>query len=153
MQLSFDQFVLDLGRREILRRGAAVPVTPKAFQLLEELVRKRPDAVSKHALHQSLWPDAFVVDGNLANLVSELREALGDDARHPRIIRTVQRFGYSFQAQTSLPAATSSAAAKIAYRLIWGDREIALADGENILGRDHDARVFVDDVSVSRHHA
>lgn len=153
MQLSFDQFVLDLGRREILRDGAAVPVTPKAFQLLEQLVRRRPDAVSKDALHQSLWPDAFVVDGNLANLVSELREALGDDARQPRIIRTVQRFGYSFQADTKSQPAALSAAAKIVYRLVWGAREIALADGENILGRDQDARVFVDDVSVSRHHA
>lgn len=154
MQLRFENVVLDLGRREIRRRDEAIPVTPKAFQLLELLVRKRPDAVSKDTLHQSLWPDAFVVDGNLANLVSELREALGDDARHPRMIRTVQRFGYAFQAEArGVPAEKPAGASALSYRLLWGEREIALAEGENLIGRDQDASVFVDDVSVSRHHA
>lgn len=154
MRLRFGDWVLDSGTRELLRRGEAVALSPKAFQLLELLVRQRPNAVSKEELHQGLWPDTFVADGNLANLVNELRATLGDDARHPSILRTVQRYGYAFQAGAeSLPEAGAPATTGVAYRLIWGDREIALVTGENLIGRDQNAVVWVDDVSVSRHHA
>jgi DNA-binding winged helix-turn-helix (wHTH) protein len=154
MRLRFGDCLLDSGTREVLRGGEAVGLSPKAFQLLELLVRQRPNALSKEELHQGLWPDTFVADGNLANLVNELRTALNDDARHPKIIRTVQRYGYAFQAGVeSLPEPGAPAAAGVAYRLIWGDREIALGQGENLIGRDQNAVVWVDDVSVSRHHA
>ena len=154
MRLRFGDCLLDSGTREVLRGGSAVALSPKAFQLLDLLLLRRPNALSKEELHQSLWPDTFVADGNLANLVNELRTALGDDARLPKIIRTVQRYGYAFQAGVeSVPEPGSHEAAGVAYRLIWGDREIALAAGENLIGRDQDAVVWVDDVSVSRHHA
>lgn len=154
MRLRFDDFVLDLGTRELLRGGAAVSVSPKAFQLLELLVRQRPNALSKDDLHRGLWPDSFVVDGNLANLVAELRKALGDDAQEPRFIRTVQRFGYAFPAGAqALPDARPRDTEGAAYRLLWGKREIALVDGENVMGRDQSAVVWLDDASVSRHHA
>ena len=39
------------------------------------------------------------------------------------------------------------------YRLIWGNREVALAPGENLFGRDEDAVVWIDDALVSRRHA
>jgi non-specific serine/threonine protein kinase len=48
-------------------------------------------------LQDRLWPGTFVVEKNLTNLVSEIREALGDDPVHPRFIRTVHRFGYAFR--------------------------------------------------------
>ena len=57
-----------------------------------------PKAVSKADIHSRLWPDIHVSEPNLGNLVVELRAALGDDARRPRIIRTVARFGYAFGA-------------------------------------------------------
>ena len=98
MQLRFEDCLLDSGTRELLRGGAAVALSPLAFRLLELLVQQRPNALSKEELNRSLWPDTYVADGNLANLVNELRTALKDDARHPRIIRTIQRYGYAFQA-------------------------------------------------------
>ena len=154
MRLGFGEFILDLGTRELLRGGQAVSVSPKAFQLLELLVRQRPNALSKEDLHRGLWPDSFVDDGNLANLVSELRTALGDDARNSRVIRTVQRFGYAFRAEVkSLPAPAARGKPGAAYRLVWGDREVALAEGENLIGRDEKASIWLDDVSISRHHA
>jgi len=94
-----------------------------------------------------------VVDGNLANLVSELREALGDSAHRPTIIRTVPRFGYAFVAETGAPVEHAAAGAATIYRLVWGDREVALKTGENLIGRDEDAVVWIDDFRVSRHHA
>jgi DNA-binding winged helix-turn-helix (wHTH) protein len=151
MQLRFEDCLLDSGTREVFRGERQVHLSPKAFQLLELLARSRPTAISKEEIHQRLWPGTFVADGNLANLVNEIREGLGDDARQPRIIRTVQRFGYAFEAKAeSLPAPREGG---VAYRLLWGDREIALAEGANLIGRDQDAVVWVDDVSVSRHHA
>jgi DNA-binding winged helix-turn-helix (wHTH) protein len=154
MRLRFGDCLLDSGTREVFRGGEAISLSPKAFQLLELLVHHRPNALSKQDLHQGLWPDTFVVDGNLANLVSELRTALGDDRRQPRIIRTVQRFGYAFQAEAEgLPTPRVREAGGVAYRLVWGDREIGLVEGENLIGRDQEAVVWLDDVSVSRHHA
>lgn len=151
MRLGFDDCVLDFDARELLRHGRTVPLPPKVFQLLETLVRARPKALSKTELHEALWPDTFVSDANLANLVADLREALGDDARDARIIRTVQRFGYAFQAEAN-PLGLSEASSS-AFRLIWGDREISLSEGENVLGRDRGAVAWIDVYSVSRQHA
>ena len=83
--------------RELLRDGHSVPLSPKAFDLLSILVADRPKAISKSDLQERLWPATFVVEKNLANLVSEIRDALGDDPSNPRFIRTVHRFGYAFR--------------------------------------------------------
>jgi len=157
MRLRFEGCVLDLATREVFRGGGQVHLSPKAYQLLELLAGTRPNAIAKEEIHQRLWPDTFVADGNLANLVNELRNGLGDDAREPRIIRTVPRFGYAFQASAAAEDGAEGAApgiaAGFAYRLVWGDREITLEAGENLVGRDQTVRVWVDDGSVSRHHA
>ena len=89
MRFSFEGCVFDTQARELVRAGKPVSISPKAFGLLEVLVQRRPGAVSKDELHKFLWPDTFVSDANLPNLVAELRSALGDTARSPRIIRTV----------------------------------------------------------------
>lgn len=150
MRLRFGDCVFDSGTREIIRGEKPVHVSPKAFALLAALIERRPKATSKDDLHKLLWPDTFVSDANLPNLVAELRESLGDDAHEPRIIRTVQRFGYAFRAETAGEAARPAAPA---FRLIWGDREIALHPGENVIGRDDAAALWIDDDLVSRRHA
>ena len=155
MRLLFGHCILDSGTREIFRKGKLVSVTPKAFRLLEILAERRPNAVSKEELHRVLWPDTFVTDANLPNLVVELRTALGDGARSQRILRTVPRFGYAFAANAV--AAHEKVAARTAFpfacRLLWGPREIALEPGENLIGRDQESVVWIDDASVSRRHA
>ena len=104
MRTAFAGCVFDSGTRQVTgRSGGALAISPKAFQLLEALILARPKAVSKEDLHALLWPNTFVEEANLPNLVAELRSRLGDDARNPRIIRTVQRFGYSFVAADEQP--------------------------------------------------
>jgi non-specific serine/threonine protein kinase len=98
---TFGDFVLDLDARELVRAGTPVSLSPKAFQLLGLLVQRHPRALSKTELQDLLWPGTFVVEKNLTNLVSEIREALGDDAATPRFIRTVHRFGYAFREMPS----------------------------------------------------
>ena len=97
MQVRYGTFVLDPETRELLRDGHRVSLSPKAFDLLSILVAHRPKAISKSDLQERLWPATFVVEKNLANLVSEIRDAIGDDPSRPRFIRTVHRFGYAFR--------------------------------------------------------
>src|SRR6476659_3117447 len=151
MRLRFGECVFDSDTRAVTRDGNAVALPPKVFQLLELLTVERPKAIAKTALHERLWPDTFVSDANLANLVADLREALGADARRPHIIRTVQRFGYAFQAE-ALPDADPARTPSV-FRLVWGDREISLVEGVNVLGRDREAVAWIDVYSVSRQHA
>lgn len=151
MRLRFADCVLDFDARELFRNGRVVPAPPKVFQLLETLVRARPKALSKSELHGQLWPDTFVSDANLANLVADLRQALGDDAKNPTIIRTVQRYGYAFQAEAQAEANVPRPPS--VFRLMWHGREISLSEGDNVLGRDHQAVAWIDVYSVSRHHA
>jgi DNA-binding winged helix-turn-helix (wHTH) protein len=154
MRLSVRDWVFDSDTREVIRAGNGVPFSPKAFALLELLIRRRPKAVSKAEIHEHLWPGTFVSPANLANLVVELRSGLGDDARHPKILRTVARFGYAFAADAARsPDRPSGRPAPFACRLLWGPREIALEEGENLIGRDRESVVWIDDASVSRRHA
>ncbi len=97
MRWTFGDFALDLDARELMRAGAPVSLSPKAFQLLGILVETCPRALSKTELQDRLWPGTFVVEKNLTNLVAEIREALGDDPAQSRYIRTIHRFGYSFR--------------------------------------------------------
>jgi DNA-binding winged helix-turn-helix (wHTH) protein len=155
MRLVFEDCIFDSDTRQVIRNGGIAPVSPKAFLLLELLIRNRPKAVSKEEIHEHLWPGIHVSPANLANLVTELRSGLGDDARDQRIIRTIQRFGYAFHAGAGASSGPERqpAAGSFACRLVWGPREIALNPGENLIGRDQKSVVWIDDESVSRRHA
>lgn len=101
MPIHFGNFALDLSTRELLAGAEPIHISPKAFQLLTILIQRRPDAISKKDLQDEIWPSTFVVETNLATLVAELREALVDDPRKPRFIRTVYGFGYAFCREAS----------------------------------------------------
>jgi DNA-binding winged helix-turn-helix (wHTH) protein len=156
VRISFGEFTLDTESREFFRDGQAVHISPKAFLLLEVLLERRPAAVPKPVLKDRLWPSSHVSEASLASLVAELRSALADDAREPRFIRTVHTYGYAFCGTTDAPppaAAASGQRDERICRLVWRDREITLADGENLLGRDRQAVVWIDSATVSRRHA
>jgi DNA-binding winged helix-turn-helix (wHTH) protein len=151
--LRFGDCVLDGGTRELFRGSEAVHLTPKAFRLLELLLERRPNAVSKEELMEALWPGTFVAEGNLARLVAELREAIGDDGGARPLIRTIHGFGYAFPADVRSGKARPRSESPFVFKIIWADREIALAEGENVLGRDPLSAACIDVASVSRHHA
>jgi DNA-binding winged helix-turn-helix (wHTH) protein len=155
MRVRFGSFVLDVGARQLERGGHRLHLTPKALSLLELLIERRPNAVSKTEIHDRLWPGTFVADVNLAVLIHDLRDALEDDPHKPVFLRTVTRFGYAFcglaRPEAEAPEWVSRSLHE--HRLIWGAREIALQPGDNLLGRTHDATIWVDHSSVSRRHA
>ena len=145
MRLRFDEFVFDSRLHRLSRDGQPVELSPKAYALLEILLEARPAAVSKEALYDRLWPKTFVEPGNLHNLISEIRSALGDDARSK--VRTIHGFGYAFGAEGSAATMLASFAVRI------GGELLPLHTGENIIGRDPGAAIIIDSPDVSRHHA
>jgi DNA-binding winged helix-turn-helix (wHTH) protein len=152
--MSFGPWTLDASRRQLLRGGAEVPLSPKAFDLLRLLAASHDRAFSKAELHQHLWPDTFVTDGNLTLLIAEIRRVLEDDAQQPRYVRTVQRFGYGFCADvTKSEAALSPLAPGRHGWVVWGERSVPLPEGPTVLGRAADADIRFDLPGVSRHHA
>lgn len=154
-RVEFGEFVLDFDTHQLRRGGVAVPLSPKAFQLLGLLVEHRPKAMSKSDLQERLWPGTFVVEKNLTNLVAEIRDALGDDASEPRFVRTVHRFGYAFQARPVAAgrAGVPAGAPHARFRLVWPNGRMALLDGVYVIGRDPDVELFFDFTSISRRHA
>jgi DNA-binding winged helix-turn-helix (wHTH) protein len=155
MRVRFGDCLLDSETRQLSVRGEPVHLSPKAFQFLELLLENRPRALSKSEIHERLWPGTFVSDGTLASLLVEVRSAIGDSARESRFVRTVHRFGYAFSGSAEELRGTVSAVGgrKSIYRLIWENRDIPLSFGENLLGRDEAATVWIDDALVSRRHA
>jgi DNA-binding winged helix-turn-helix (wHTH) protein len=151
MRVRFDDFICDSETKELLRQEQSIPLSPKAFQLLEILIENRPKALSKSELYGRLWPATFVVEANLSNLIGEIRRALDDDPRQPRYVRTVHRFGYAFSAGVVDLARSDTNG--IVCRLIWSGGSATLREGEHIVGRDAAAEVFLDSPSVSRRHA
>jgi DNA-binding winged helix-turn-helix (wHTH) protein len=154
MRVLFGECEFDSGRRVLLRHGGVVPLSPKAFQLLELLLDRRPEAVAKAELLERLWPETFVSDASLHNLVAEVRAALGDAPPAPRYIRTLPRYGYAFHGDARpAPAADRARPAASGNRLVQGRRDWLLSEGPNLVGRDRDCAIRVDSPTVSRRHA
>jgi DNA-binding winged helix-turn-helix (wHTH) protein len=155
MTFRFGSLTLDTESRALFREGRPVAISPKAFKLLQVLLEGRPRAIPKAELHQRLWPDTTVSDVNLPTLIAEIRNAIGDGARSPEFIRTVYGYGYAFHGPATTLRRDGSPASSTdrIFRLLWGQREVALSDGENILGRGTDSLVWIDAQSVSRRHA
>ena len=154
-QFGFGDFVYDEETREVRRGKTPLDLSPKALELLGQLLRNRPRAMSKAELRDALWPTTFVGDTSLARRVNELRAALGDDARDPRMIRTVYKFGYAFIGEATELAA-SPARVREPSSVCWlvsGANEIGLPDGESVIGRDPECTVRITSPRVSRRHA
>jgi hypothetical protein len=116
-------------------------------------VLDRPKVLAKAALQQRLWPETFVAEANLSNLVAEIREALGDEARAPVFVRTAHGYGYAFCGAAATTGRTETARKRHGCWLEWGRRRFPLAVGEHVIGRDPDLEVRLDHSTVSRRHA
>lgn len=91
--LEFGPFTLDGPGLRLLRDGAPVPLTPKAFDALARLLTVPGQVVTRAALVEDLWPDTFVEEANLTNTIWMVRRALGE---HADWLETVPRRGYRF---------------------------------------------------------
>ena len=156
MSTRFGRFVFDEEGRELRAGGRPVPLSPKAFELLALLLRSRPRALSKVELHDRLWPDTFVGETSLPRVVGEVRRALGDRTQQASYVRTVQRFGYAFVGAASEAAGGAgepAPAPQARCALMWGERMVPLAEGENLIGRGPECVLTIPSSLVSRQHA
>lgn len=155
MRACFDNFVFDTGTRRFSRAGAEVHLSPKAFQLLELLIERAPDAVSQEEVYDALWPDTVVNLANLHNLILQIRSALGEESRSR--IRTVYGYGFSFTGDLrneGTPAVRELSRFLLLVGLGPGTGlPQDLREGDNLIGRDEQADVRMLLPSVSRRHA
>jgi DNA-binding winged helix-turn-helix (wHTH) protein/predicted ATPase len=98
-QVPFDRFSLDLVNECIWRGSEPIKIRPKAFALLNFLLQRPGQLITKEELLSAVWPETFVSDAVLKVTIRELREALDDDPKSPRIIETAHRRGYRFIGQ------------------------------------------------------
>jgi pimeloyl-ACP methyl ester carboxylesterase/DNA-binding winged helix-turn-helix (wHTH) protein/class 3 adenylate cyclase len=98
-RISFDRFQLDLSTGRLIGQSGPIPLAPKALAVLEYLAARPGRLISTDELLGAIWPGVFLGGGALKVCVSEIRRALGDDARKPRIIETAHRRGYRFIAE------------------------------------------------------
>jgi DNA-binding winged helix-turn-helix (wHTH) protein len=95
----FGSFWLSPETRVLLRNGDVVPLPPKAVDTLLVLLKNAGQPVEREALIQTVWPDAFVEDNNLAHHISVLRKTLGNDDSGKAYIETIPKRGYRFVAE------------------------------------------------------
>ena len=92
----FGPYLLDGAKRRLLRAGEEVALTPKEFETLLVLARRRGELVGRDELLDAVWADTNVEPGNLSVHVSSLRKKLGEAGDGQEYIQTVPRRGYRF---------------------------------------------------------
>jgi predicted ATPase/DNA-binding winged helix-turn-helix (wHTH) protein len=108
----FGPFRLDTAQACLWRGDQLLPLAPKPLAVLAYLVAHAGEVVTKAALLDAVWPETVVSEGVLKTCMGQIRQVLGETARHPRYIATVHRRGYRFIAPvtqaTPAPPATVS---------------------------------------------
>jgi len=102
----FGDFILEGGRRRLLRRGSndVLALTGKAFDTLLYLVEHRGETLDKDTLLRVIWPGVIVEENSLTQGISMLRQVLGEAPGENRYIATVPRKGYRFVAEVTEPS-------------------------------------------------
>jgi TolB-like protein len=93
----FGTFEVNFSSRELRKHGMRIRMEEKPFQILELLLERAGQVVTRRALREKLWPDTVVVyEHGLNTALNKLRDLLGDSARSPRFVETLPRLGYRF---------------------------------------------------------
>ena len=96
MQFRFEDYALDIERRELRRGAQQIAVEPQVFDLLVYMVQNRERVVTKDDLLDAVWSGRFVSESNLTTRINAARKAVGDSGQEQRLIRTVARKGFRF---------------------------------------------------------
>jgi TolB-like protein len=108
----FEEYTLDIDRRELHRGAEVVSVAPQVFDLLDYLIRNRERVVSKDDLINAIWNGRSVSDAALTTRLNAARSAIGDSGHEQRLVKTLPRKGFRFvgpvlEAQGSAGAAVA----------------------------------------------
>jgi len=115
MLYRFGGFELDTTTVELRSADATVAVEPQVFALLALLVENRERLVSKEEIVEKVWDGRVVSDSAIASRIKSARQAIGDDGKAQRFIRTLHGQGFRFVADVraaQAPQASISPALK-----------------------------------------
>lgn len=111
----FGPYELRARTRELYKHGIRVKLRPQAFQVLQAMVERSGDVMTREELQRLLWPGQTFVDfeHGLNNSIRELRGVLSDSADEPRYIETLPKLGYRIIVPVSVdkPALVNTVAA------------------------------------------
>jgi DNA-binding winged helix-turn-helix (wHTH) protein/tetratricopeptide (TPR) repeat protein len=130
----FGPFVLDASAYRLVHDAAPVALSPRALDLLFLFASRPGVLLTKDGILAELWPDVAVTDNALTQVVSEVRQAIGDSPSTPRYLETVPRRGYRFVAtieRLESPAGPPTAGARPAEGV---RRTVGVADFVNVTG-------------------
>ncbi|MGE3711044.1 MAG: winged helix-turn-helix domain-containing tetratricopeptide repeat protein [Hyphomicrobiaceae bacterium] len=142
-RIAFGEYQFDRGAGQLWRGAEEIKLAPRASALLAALAERSTEVVTKQELIDRLWDGRAVGDDALTSCVLELRRALGDDPRKPRIVQTRHRLGYRLLLPVT-PVAGANPAAEKAPPLPLSDKaSIAVLPFENMSG-DPEQAYFAD---------
>lgn len=95
----FGDFTLDLKRGSLFRGAAEVKLRPKSFGVLQALIERHGELVTKEELLDRVWGRTVVTHGVVTQCLIDVRRAIGDESQE--VIRTLPRRGYLFAAAVS----------------------------------------------------
>ncbi|MGI9595526.1 MAG: AAA family ATPase [Acidimicrobiales bacterium] len=96
MRYQFEDFVFDVAVRELRSGTEVVHVERQVFDVLEALIANADRVMGKAELLDMVWGDQFVSDSALSSRIKSARQAIGDDGRSQRLIKTVHGVGFRF---------------------------------------------------------
>ncbi|UPK02298.1 winged helix-turn-helix domain-containing protein [Bradyrhizobium sp. 170] len=151
MRFDFDNHILDTDRRELRRGGELVAMQPQVFDLLVHLLKHCNHVVSRDDLIALVWGGRIVSDSTLDSRINAARNAIGDNGKEQRLIRTIPRKGIRFVGAVNglceAQAASRAAAEQPRSRLALPDRPaIAVLPFDNMSG-DREQEYFSDGIS------
>jgi DNA-binding winged helix-turn-helix (wHTH) protein/Tol biopolymer transport system component len=105
----FGVYELDLAARQLRKNGTRIKLQDQPFRVLQMLVERPGEIVTRDELREKLWPaDTFVeFDHSLNTATQKIRQALGDSASAPRFLETIPKVGYRFLAPVNSPPPAS----------------------------------------------
>lgn len=169
-RIQFDPFALDLTNECLWKGSQAIRLRPKAFAVLEHLLGKPGQLVTKDTLLDAVWGDAYVGEAVLKVTIRQIREALSDDPKRPRFIETSHRRGYRFIGQiaavAAAPAVSPSSPDAASHSVVgrrhalarmhaWldrmrqGERQIVFVSGEAGIGKTTLLDTFLREVAAA----
>ena len=96
MQFRFENYTLDLDRRELRRDSDSLRIEPQVFDLMAYLVQNRTRVVTKDDLIAAVWDGRVVSESTVTSRINAARRALDDNGKEQRLIRTASRKGIRF---------------------------------------------------------
>jgi TolB-like protein len=92
----FENYLLDMTRRELRREDQLIDLEPKVFDLLTYLIHNRERVVTRHDLIDTIWNGRIVSESALATCINAARAAIGDNGEDQRLVKTLPRRGIRF---------------------------------------------------------